>query len=275
MGGQRDVAHQRAREDFLALVQILFGEPLAHVGELDVAAFQLGEPQHLQRFRDREEFVDFQLQIGGQIGQVRPAVIGRGRDGLDEAGDQVGGDTRQMRADAAARKAFLALGGVLGAPGGHLDIDVFDHGDEGRVLAIARLAQVDLDLRDDAARIGREQQHAVAHQDRFLDVVGDQDHALDRQLAFAPQIEEIGAQVLRRQHVERRERLVHQKNVGMHDQRARKADALAHAAGQLARIGRLRSRPDRSDRWRRARARGSPSAEGPALQARAARSPAP
>ena len=85
----------------------------------------------------------------------------------------------------------------------------------------------------------REQQHPVAHQHRFLDVVRDEDDALDRQLAFLPEVEKIRTQIFRRQNIERRERLVHQQDVGMHDQRAREADALAHAAGKLARVGGL------------------------------------
>ena len=76
--------------------------------------------------------------------------------------------------------------------------------------------------------------------------------ALDRQLAFAPQFEKVGAQRLRGEHVERRERLVHQQNVGMHHQRAGKADALAHAAGQFARIGGFVTvEPDQVDRRQR------------------------
>ena len=113
--------------------------------------------------------------------------------------------------------------------------------------------QIDRDLADDAAGIGREQQDAVAHQHRFLDVVGDEDDALDRQLAVAPQVEEVGAQGFRREHVERRERLVHQQNVGMHDERAGEADALAHAAGKFARIGGFVTvEPDQIDRRQRA-----------------------
>ena len=60
---------------------------------------------------------------------------------------------------------------------------------------------------------------------------------LHRQLALRPQIDQVGAQRFRGQHVERAERFVHQQQVGMHHQRARQADALAHAAGQLLRIG--------------------------------------
>ncbi len=119
----------------------------------------------------------------------------------------------------------------------HRHVDFLDQVAELRIEAIARLFQIDGDFANDAARIGREQQDAVAHQHRFLDIVGHQNDALDRQLAVAPQLEEIGAQRLRREHVERRERLVHQQDIRMNDQRAGKADALAHAAGELARIG--------------------------------------
>ena len=137
-----------------------------------------------------------------------------------------------------------------------------------RIEPVARLLEVDGDLANDAAGIGREQQDAVAHQHRFLDIVGDQNDALDRQLAVAPQFEEIGAQSFRRQHVERRERLVHQQNVRMNDERAGEADALAHAAGQFARIGGFVTvEADEIDRGERPladfRARASPSASSP------------
>ncbi len=113
----------------------------------------------------------------------------------------------------------------------HRHVDLLDKIAELRIEAVARLLQVDADFTDDAARIGGEQQDAVAHQHRLLDIVGHQNHALDRQLAFAPEFEEVGSQRFRGQHVERGERLVHQENIGMYDKRAGKADALAHAAG--------------------------------------------
>ena len=61
--------------------------------------------------------------------------------------------------------------------------------------------------------------------------MGDQNDALDRQLAIAPKLKEVGAQSFRRKHIERRERFVHEENVWMHDKSAGKTDALAHAAG--------------------------------------------
>ena len=137
----------------------------------------------------------------------------------------------------------------------HAGIDAVDELPEGRIETIARMRQVDLDLGGDAAGIGREHQDAVAHQHRFLDVVRHHQHRLDRQPAFDPEIDQVGAQRLGGQHVERRERLVHQQQVGMHHQRAGKADALAHAARQFLGVGGFEAvEADQVDRRQRARA---------------------
>ena len=51
-----------------------------------------------------------------------------------------------------------------------------------------------------------------------------------------PQIEQLVLHQLTRLDVERRERLVHQQDLGIEDQRLRERDALAHAARKLVRI---------------------------------------
>ena len=89
-----------------------------------------------------------------------------------------------------------------------------------------------------------------------------------------PQIEEIAAQGFGGQHVERRERLVEQQDVRVDDERAGKADALPHAAGQLLRIGVLEPvEPDQVDRARpraaAARRRRRPAPRGRARHCRA------
>ena len=52
---------------------------------------------------------------------------------------------------------------------------------------------------------------------------------------LAPELENVLAQALAGEDVERRERFVHQQHFGLDDERARDADALAHAARELAR----------------------------------------
>ena len=76
-----------------------------------------------------------------------------------------------------------------------------------------------------------------AHQHRLLDVVRHHQDRLDRHAPLVPEVEQVGAQGLGGQHVEGRERLVHQQDLGLHDEGAGKADALAHAAGKLLGIG--------------------------------------
>ena len=64
----------------------------------------------------------------------------------------------------------------------------------------------------------------------------DQDR-LDRQLFAAPQIQQVGAQGFGGEHVQGRERFVHQQQRRVDHQAACEANALAHAAGQFAGVG--------------------------------------
>jgi hypothetical protein len=98
------------------------------------------------------------------------------------------------------------------------------------------LWQIDRDLADDPPGLRAKQQQAVAHEHGFFDVVRDQQHALDRQLPRRPQIEKVVAQRLRCQHIKRRERLIHEQDVRVYHQCARKTYPLAHSARKFARV---------------------------------------
>ena len=75
--------------------------------------------------------------------------------------------------------------------------------------------------------------HPVAHLDRLVDVVGDeQDRLADLRL----EAQELVLQALAVDRVDRAERLVHQHQRRIGRERARDADALALAAGQLRRV---------------------------------------
>ena len=81
------------------------------------------------------------------------------------------------------RHRHVEAGAAIGAHGvtlarRHFDIDAVDIILEARIGAVARTRNVDLDFGRDAARIGGEQKHAVAHQNRFFDIVRDQDDRL-------------------------------------------------------------------------------------------------
>src|SRR5438132_335953 len=60
----------------------------------------------------------------------------------------------------------------------------------------------DLDFACNTSGVRGKDQNAVAHQDRFLDVVGDQQHRSDRQPVLDPEVEKVGADRLGSQYVE-------------------------------------------------------------------------
>ena len=206
------------------------------------------------------------------------AVVGLGRHRLHQAGQQVGRDARQHHGDAGAREDALARR-LAGRPRGHPRVDVVDQlrGTPGRAGCAAA-----------AGRPGsrRRRGPGLDEKTRMRSHISTASSMLcvtirierDRHAALAPQVEQVGAQRLGGQHVERRERLVHQQHLGMDHQRAGEADALAHAARQLLGIGALEAvEADQVDRGQRAlaalgrRRRAAPRARSRRSPARSAR----
>ena len=73
---------------------------------------------------------------------------------------------------------------------------------------------------------------AVGDQHGLVEIVGDEQDGL---LGARVDVEQLGLHGLARLRVERAERLVHQQHLGVDRERARDADALLHAAGELVR----------------------------------------
>ena len=74
---------------------------------------------------------------------------------------------------------------------------------------------------------------AVAELQRLVEVVADEDDGLVELLL---EIEKLVLELVADQRIERRERLVHEQDVGVGGEGARQADALLHAAGKLVRV---------------------------------------
>src|SRR6516162_4324933 len=241
MGGKRNVGQQLMLEKFFSVVQRRAREFLADIGQPNIAFLDFRQPQHLQCLGDRKQVVHFHVKRACNDGKVGLSIVWRAGDRLDQTGQQIGGDARQHRVDPNLRKAYCQLRSARhrGITVRHSDIDGLDKITEAGITAVPRLRQVDFDLADDLRWIGRENEDAVAHQYRFFDIVSHQDDPLDGEPAFAPEIEKVRPQSFRGEDVERRERFIHQQNIGVNNERAREADPLAHAARQLAWIGRL------------------------------------
>ena len=100
--------------------------------------------------------------------------------------------------------------------------------------ALARARERHLqDLADARRRAVGHHHHAVGEQHRLVDVVRDHQH---RGAGLADDAHQLVLQRGARERVERAERLVEQQHLGLDRERARDADALLHAAGDLVRI---------------------------------------
>ncbi len=232
MRDERHMLEQLLAEDPLAQHLAAFDETAADGGDHDVALFHAGQPEHAQRRRDRQQFLVG--EVGGlhqprQVGSAEEALLGEHFEHAFHAADVgIGQALGQIR-----MRAPLDQG--LRRTDGHLRVDLVDQLAHPRAVGIARLRQRDGQLRAHPPRIAGEDQDPVGHHHRLLDVVRHDEDRLDRHAAAAPELEDLVAQAFAGQHVERGEGLVHQQHLGLHDQRARDADALAHAAGELAR----------------------------------------
>src|ERR1700733_10042305 len=137
MGGQGNVRQHLVPHHFLALIDIHLDEPLAKGRELDVALFELGQPQQLQGLAKREQFVDFELQGVGEMRQIRLSFVGRSGDLLEHAGERVGRDAREGEPKADRGAGFARCGFRRVRPLGHQRVDLLDQVAEPGVQTIA------------------------------------------------------------------------------------------------------------------------------------------
>ena len=108
-------------------------------------------------------------------------------------------------------------------------------------LAIARVGEGDAEVGADVTGIAAEHDDAIGQQDGLFDVVRHDEDGARGDGLLLPQLQQLAAQVLGGEHVERGERFVHEENFRLDHQGAGEADALPHAAGELFGKGGLES----------------------------------
>src|SRR5260221_8475064 len=98
------------------------------------------------------------------------------------------------------------------------------------------MRQLDGEIVGNGRGAGGEDDDAGAEKHRLSYPVGDKDNGFLRLLPDAQQLE---VHLLARERVERAERLVHEDELGIVDERTRDRGALLHAAGELVWVHRL------------------------------------
>src|SRR5574343_1059794 len=122
--------------------------------------------------------------------------------------------------------ATLAHGADVAAQLVH---DVGEFGGVGH-LQVARAGQVNLAFDHETARTLAHHVDGVGQEDRFTQVVGDQNHV---EALLGPEVAQRAPEFLAGKGVERAKGLVEQQHLGLVDQRAADAGALLHASRQL------------------------------------------
>ena len=118
-------------------------------------------------------------------------------------------------------------------------VDVIHQLSEGGVLFIARLRQTDFEICTHMTWITPKHNDAVGKQNGLFNIVGNDEDGLCRNGLLLPELEEFAAQVLCRENVEGRKRLVHKEDFGLDNEGTGKAYALAHSTGELFGVGGL------------------------------------
>ena len=138
---------------------------------------------------------------------------------------------------------------------------------------LARMGHRVHDLAAHGARIRAHDHDAVAEEHGLLDEMRDEDDRREAARALGEEPIDLGAKQLRREDVERGERLVHAEQLRPAHERAGDSDALLHAARELLREGALV--PFEADRFERRSSRGRRprTGAGAGRSARPARSP--
>src|SRR5215469_16018868 len=119
---------------------------------------------------------------------------------------------------------------------GHHRVDIIHKRNESRPLLIPRTGNINPQLAANSAGVGSQNDDSVREQYCLFDVVRHNQNALRAESASFPEVADFTAKVFGGQDVERAKRLIHHKDLGLHDERPGKAYALSHAAGKLARI---------------------------------------
>ena len=110
-------------------------------------------------------------------------------------------------------------------------IDVVDELDEAGRLAIARMRDVHGKIRVNVGGVAAEDDDTIGKDDRFFDIVCDDENGARGNFVIEPELEKFATQRFGGKHVERGERLVHEKNFRFDNESAGETDPLAHASG--------------------------------------------
>ncbi len=203
-------------------------------------ARRLHHSQHLRRFDDGDRVAEVVRGDGVELEEVLLAAVVA--QDLEKAQDLARPGVRDGPEGSHGRPGTGCRGLLLGqVDAGDDVVDLLHHPEKFRVPVLAGMRQRVDDLLLDRSGVRAEDDDAVAEIHRLVDQVRDHQDGRQRARAVRPEPVDLGPQQLRREDVERRERLVHAEELRAADERPGDPHALLHPARKLLREGPLDS----------------------------------
>ena len=88
-------------------------------------------------------------------------------------------------------------------------------------------------IRSDLGWVASQNDDPVREKNPFLDIMSDHEDALRGDFLLKPKFEELAPQVVSREHVQGRKRLIHKQNFGFYCKGARESYPLLHASREF------------------------------------------
>jgi hypothetical protein len=235
---KRDVGKSRFAKDGFAFLNIAFGKGQTFGSDDGVAFFDFEQAEKCCGVDSGKKGVDFEAEFVGEHVQIGAVTL------INENFEQTSHAARTsvrkhevtlLRGQLVIRNLFGSEFGMILASEGAIDkVDEFG---EARRFPVARIRQLDGELRVDVGGIAAQDNDAIGEKYGFLDVVSNDKNGARGNLLAEPQFQQFAAQRFGGQDIQRREGLVHEKHFGFNDEGASHANALLHAAGELFGIG--------------------------------------
>ena len=231
-------------KSFLRASTSLSTKPRPASGQVDVAVGHLGEAQEGEGLGDREELVDFELQVFPELRQVGAAVVRRAGQLLHQAGEEVGGDRLELGVHRHSRAGGGGRPGRRDGRWGRRRRGWSGGRRPGRRAGGKRRSSRSrgwgMSTRISAAtlaglleRITTRSQSSTASSMLWVTMRMERSGRRPSVHSSTRSVRRVSAV----RTVQSGERLVHEQKLRLHHERPREADALTHAAGELLRIG--------------------------------------
>src|SRR6267143_1200324 len=236
---QRNIGESGFAKDCFTRLNVRLSKRLALRRDDRVAFFDAKHSEENSSIDSRKECINLETQFIGEAMQINVAsVVG---ENFQEAGHAAGAGMWQhdgLRPRGRSGTKGTRRGGIVLVSRLRKDaVDRIDQLQEVGTFAVARMRNVNFEVRVDMRGMASENDDTVCEDDGFFDIVSNDENRARGDFVAKPKLEELAAEGFRGENVKRGERLVHEEHFGLDDESAGDPDTLFHSTGKFLGVG--------------------------------------